>query len=256
MQEALWKERFGSKIVFYDEAIFDGSAVTEAVLETRPDIVIWLAPLLRTPAIFSKLKDRGIKSFVIADEMAANGDACYYLSWRHALMWGMADWKRSETRTVVIIKGAPSDSARTLRLLYSALTKAGLDFRLHEASELRTGKDFSGPTRLGIIFISAQSLIQFAQGGVQMVERLLRYSRVLFIHGHVDLPYQPKLSCCFDTIKFEWPTISSRIVRDLIASRCNGHIEKQTIFKGKWYNGISFPSNPDRPAFAIRTAAQ
>ena len=143
-----------------------------------------------------------------------------------------------------------------MRLLYSALTKAGLDFRLHEASELRTGKDFSGPTKLGVIFISAQSLIQFAQGGLQMVERLLRYNRVLFIHGHVDLPYQAKLSCGFDTIKFEWPTISTRIVRDLIASRCNGHVEKQTIFKGKWYNGISLRPDPDRPAFAVRIAAQ
>jgi len=30
MQDALWKERFASQIIFYDEAIFDGSIVTEA----------------------------------------------------------------------------------------------------------------------------------------------------------------------------------------------------------------------------------
>jgi len=199
-------------------------------------------PMPRIAGIFYKLKDHGIKSLVIADEMPVNDETGYYLNWEDALIHGLGDWKNSGSQAVFVIKGPHPISSSTLRQVRSSLVKVGFDFRVTEQPELKPFERTSTPTpnKPGMIFISPQSLIQFAQAGVHKVEELLGHHRVLFIHGIVNLPYQTKLNRCFDSISFEWSTISTRIVRDVVAGRCNNnHLGKQRIFTGKWRAGKS-----------------
>jgi hypothetical protein len=241
IQRVLWRERFGSQMIFYDEAVFDGSALTDALLETGSDIVIWLMPPLGTSSCFARLRDRGIRSLVITDEMPINGEAGYYLSWQDAVIQGLAEWKRSECAKAVVVKDGDSKSSGALGLMHSCLADAGFVFEIRDRTQLRTSNRSSNPNagNCGVIFLSAQSLIQFAQAGVDALADLLRHNRVLFIHGGVELPFQTKLNRGFDTIKFDWPAIVRRIVRDLVASRYTNHIEEQTIFKGEWIAGTT-----------------
>ena len=241
IQRVLWRERFGCQMIFYDEAVLDGSALTDALLETGSDIVIWLMPPLGTSSCFARLRDRGIRSLVITDEMPINGEAGYYLSWQDAVIQGLAEWKRSECAKAVVVKDGDSKSSGALGLMHSCLAEAGLVFEIRDRTQLRTSNRSSNPNAGNCreIFLSAQSLIQFAQAGVDTLADLLRHNRVLFIHGSVDLPFQTKLNRAFDTIKFDWPAIVRRIVRDLVASRYINHIEEQTIFKGEWNAGTT-----------------
>jgi hypothetical protein len=240
MQRDLWRERFSSQIIFYEEPMFDASAVTDAVLQTGSDLVVWLVPPARMASAFSKLKDRGIKSLIITDEMPIDGGSGYYLDWQGAVIRGLEDWKRSGHRMAVVIKNTDSDTSSILRLLPSCLAKVGLDFDVRETWELRPSQRSASASaaRPGVIFISAQSLIRLAQAGVRGIEDLLRHNRVLFIHGGVDLLFQTHINRCFDTIKFNWSTISRRIVSDLITSPCGYSFQKQTIFRGKWHSDM------------------
>lgn len=239
MQRALWRERFGSQVVFYDEAISEGSTVTDALLETRAHVVVWLMPPTRISNCFARLKDRGLKLIVITDRMPINGEAGYYLSWQDAVLDGLAAWKLSGNQKVLVVNEAHSNSVSGLRLLYSCLSRAGFAFEVRDGTQLQmadTGRDTKIRSS-GVIFLSAESLIQCSQAGVSVLQRLLEYGRVLSVQGGVDLPYQANLNRRFDTIYFDWPSISRRVVRDLVVSRWVRDIEGQTIFKARWGAG-------------------
>jgi hypothetical protein len=241
MQRALWGQRFGSQIVFYDESLFEGCTVTEALLETGANIVVWLMPPRRMWNCFARLKDRGVKPIVITDEMPLNGEPGYYLSWQDAVTEGLAVWKHSGNRTAIVVKDPNVNCSSAQRLLQLCLVQAGLCIDLRETKGLGTHRPPPGPTpgNYGVIFLSAESLMQFAQTGVGALEDLIRHHRVLFIHGGVDLPFQTQVSGCFDTVRFDWPTIARRIVSDLIVDRCTNYVGRQTVFKARWSAGAN-----------------
>ena len=236
MQRALWKERFASRIVFYDEALFDGCTVLDALLESRTDIVVWLMPPPRMSIWLSRLKDRGVKSVIIADEVPINGGPGYYLSWEDPLLEGLSAWRRSHIRRAVVIKNPQPISSSRLRLLHSCLGSAGIAFESCEIAELETNRRSIGEGT-GLIFTSAQSIVQFAYTGLGRLADLLQQTRVLFVHGGVELPFATHLNPCFDTVDFDWRIIARRIVSDLLIDFWRGGMQEQTIFKGTWRPG-------------------
>ncbi|MEY2487755.1 MAG: hypothetical protein QOH39_3403 [Verrucomicrobiota bacterium] len=240
MQRSLARERFGSQVIFYDETLLDVSTLTDALLECGSDLVIWLMPPARMSNSISRLKDRGIRSITIADELPINGEAGYYLSWQDAVMEGLATWKRAGSSRVFVIRGAESNCSSSLRSLRSCLARVGFPFELRNREELNTDQlsaDSNGSSP-GVVLLSPESVIHFAQAGLGVSQNLQRHRRVLFIHGGVDLPFQTDLSRSFDSIEFDWRSIARCIVRDLVVSRCTNDVDRQTIFKGKWVKGI------------------
>lgn len=244
MQRSLWRERFGSQVVFYDESMFDALALTDALLEARSEGVIWLMPPRGTSSCFARLKDRGVKYLVVSDEPPINGEPGYYLSWEQALIEGLLGWKRSGTSNVIIIRDTECESLGELRVLEHCLTKVGFTFHLAEEAWLSNRQSIADwPERKsGIIFVCAKSLVRFSQAGADRLRGLLGNGRVLFLHGSVDLPFQRELNHGFDAVTFDWPRISRRIVTDLVSRGCVDHIEQQTVFSGKWSSGTTGPT--------------
>ena len=240
IQRALSRERFGSRIVFYDEALLDGSRLTDALLECRTDVVIWLTPPARISSAISRLRDRGVRSITISDEVPINGEAGYYLSWQDAVIEGLAGWKRAGVRRVFVVKGEEPSCSNSARSLRSCLARVGFPFEVRERAQLDATQLSLDPKarHFGVILLSSRSLILFAQAGVDALDNLLRHSHVLFIYGGVDLPFQTDVNRSFDTVEFEWRTIARCIVRDLVLSRCTNDVDSQTVFKGKWNFGI------------------
>jgi hypothetical protein len=238
MQRALWTQRFGSQVIFYDDALVEGCTITDALLEMRPDIIVWLMPPQRTATCLARVKDRGAKPITIIDEIPINGEPGYYLDWQEALISGLAAWKLAGIRKVIVTKEAQSNCSNTLRRLHSCLEKAGFAFEVRDTIELKMSRVSVGSNAFsaGVIFSSAQSLIEFAQAGMVVLEGLLRHNRVVFVHGGIDLPFKTQLNCLFDTLKFDWTMISRRIVSDLVARCCATQVQRQMIFKAKWSN--------------------
>ena len=238
MQRALARERFGSVVIFYDEATFGTSSVTEALLESGAHMVIWLMPPQRAENCLARLKDHAMKSLVITDEMPINGEPGYYLNWRNAVLAALASWKLSGIRKLVLVKDVQSSNANTLRSLSALLCKTSFTVESREATDLRSG---AGEPGLGIIFSSVQSLVEFTHAATFSPKPILQHNRVLFIHGDVDIPYQDRFNRCFDTINFNWHSVARRIASDLVASRWAPDIERQTIFEAQWKAAPSTP---------------
>ena len=236
MQRGLWKERFASQVLFYDESIFDSAAVADLLLECPPDIVVWLMPPRHLCKCLASLKDHGIKSITIKDEMPANGEPGYYLNWQKSLMKALAAWKRMGLTKAVMVNGDRSTRFNGLRALHYCLSEAGFiaeEYHVREAGADGVAQGEITPN-CGIVFSSAGSLIQFAQMDPLALWSLSQQGRMLFIHGEVGVPFRSELSRYFQSIRFDWQIIANRVVRDLVMGRYLNAADQQTIFEAKW----------------------
>jgi hypothetical protein len=243
MQLSLWRERFGSQVFFYDDSILDAAAVADALLELRPEGVIWLMPPHGISSCFARLRDRGVKFLTISDELPINGGPGYFLSWQDAVIQGLHRWKHVGFSRAIIFADAASNSGSPLRVLQFCLTKLRFTFDVRDESVLNHNQhleDFVAPDS-GAIFLTAKSVLRFSQSDVDRLHNVLRNSRVLFIHGMVDLPLHSELGHGFDFVAFDWVAISRRIVNDLVSRGYLDHVEHQTIFKAKWSHRINRP---------------
>ena len=236
MQRMLCKQRFGSHVVFYDDAAPDASQLADMLLEYRVDIVIWLMPFPKLCNAITRLVDRGVKSVTIGDQMPINGEFGYYLSWEDPLLEGLSMWRRSHIRRVIVIEDPRSTASSRLRLLHSCLAQAGIACDSLGIVEFQSNpRAAAGHT--GLIFTSAQSIVQFAYTGLGRLADLLEHGRVLFVHGGVDLPFAPHLNPSFDSIEFDWRVIARRLVSDLLIDFWRCGMQEQTIFKASWRPG-------------------
>jgi DNA-binding transcriptional regulator YhcF (GntR family) len=240
IQHALWKQRFGSQLVFYENGFGESSKFADTLLDYKADVVIWLTPSSRMSNTIARLRDRGVRLMTIADRMPINGEAGYYISRRDALIEGLAGWKTTGIRCVRIVYEDQCTPTATQRMLQTGLMDSGIPSFSHK---IRVGdsSELSKPNRrdIGFIFASAQSVLQFAHKGVADLSRLLREHHVILLEGVVDLPADMHLSGLSDTIEVDWRIIARCIVSDLIANRCTNGVQEQTVFKAKWYQGIS-----------------
>ncbi|MFL6417362.1 MAG: hypothetical protein ACJ74Y_17040 [Bryobacteraceae bacterium] len=232
MQATLWNERFGCQIVFYDETCFEGAAVTDALLDTTADIVVWLAPSSRMTTYFARLRDRGLKVITISEQMPINGEPGYYLNWRSALLEALRAWKRAGVRDAEIVNDGAENSSSLSRVVTACLNEVGIALRAGNAIRLADQGD-----RCGCVFLSTQSVLEF--GRVGLSAEAITAKHLLFIHGTVDLAYQPQVNRSFEGISFDWQAISRRIVRDLTLQCWSAENEQQAIFNGRWVPGAT-----------------
>jgi hypothetical protein len=172
--------------------------------------------------------------------MPINGEPGYYISRRDALIEGLAGWKTAGIRSVQIVYEHQCTPTATQRMLQTGLMDLGIPFSGHKVG-VGDSTELSLANRRdsGVVFASAQSVVQFAHKGAADLSTLLRESRVMFLEGVVDLPPEMHLSGLSDAIEFDWRIIARRIVTDLIENRCTNGVQEQTIFKAKWCRGIS-----------------
>jgi hypothetical protein len=238
IQRTLWKQRFGSQLVFYENGFGESSKFADSLLDYNADVVIWLTPSSRMSNAVARLRDRGVRLITIADRMPINGESGYYISRRDALIEGLAGWKTAGIRSVRTVYEHQCTRVGTQRMLQTVLMDLGIPFSsyklgLADSSELSVPKGRDS----GVIFASAQSVLQFAQKGVADLSTLLRENRIMFLEGVVDLPPEMHLSGLFDAIEFDWRMIARRIVTDLIANRCMNGAQEQAVFRAKWCPG-------------------
>ena len=250
MQQALWKQRFGSRLIFHDNGFAESPRFARLLIDYGVDVVMWLMPPARSCNAAALLKDRGIRFIPIIEGMPLNGNSGYYLSWQDALVQCLRDWRNCGERRALVVQDTQSNSS-ALRLVQSCLTENGFAFDMREASDLRTDQApwQSHSTGHPVIFLSPQSLMQFEHTGVGALDLTMRHSRILFVHGSMDSPFQRQQNRSFDTITFDWRTITRRIVSDIVADRCANHREVQIIFRAKWTARIN-----RKEAFPARAA--
>lgn len=240
IQHALWKQRFGSQLVFYENGFGESSKFADSLLDYKADVVIWLTPSSRMSNTVARLRDRGVRLMTIAERMPINGEAGYYISRRDALVEGLAGWKTAGIRSVIIVHEQECTCVSAHRMLHTALMDLGMPSSTQKLGLVNSsGLSVCNRRDIGFIFASAQSVLQFAHKDVADLSRLLREHRVLLLEGVVDLTAEMHLSGLIDTIEFDWRIIARRIVSDLIANRCTNGVQEQTVFKAKWCPGIS-----------------
>jgi hypothetical protein len=110
IQHTLWKQRFGSQLVFYENGFGESSKFADTLLDYNADVVIWLTPSSRMSNTVARLRDRGVRLITIADRMPINGESGYYISRRDALIEGLAGWKTAGIRSVGIVCEHPCTS--------------------------------------------------------------------------------------------------------------------------------------------------
>jgi DNA-binding transcriptional regulator YhcF (GntR family) len=239
IQHTLWKQRFGSQLVFYENGFGESSKFADSLLEYKADVVIWLTPSSRRSNTVARLRDRGVRLITIADRMPINGESGYYISRRDALVEGLAGWKTAGIRSVIIVHEHECTRVSTQRMLHNVLTELGILPSSHKLGLANSSElPVCNRRNSGVIFPSAQSVLQFVHKGVADFSTLCRENRVMFLEGVVDLPEGMHLAGLFDTIEFDWRIIARRIVSDLIANRCTNGVQEQTVFKAKWCPGI------------------
>lgn len=236
MQLNLWKERFASHVLFYDDAPFNGAEVAEVLSTVRADGVVWLMPERHASKCFPRLADRGVKCLVITDEVPINGEPGYYLRWRDAVTEALSSWKRLGTNRVTVVNDLTSVSSGSLRTLQSCLTMLGFSFQISEGTTVSMCERIGDTTapESGVIFLTPRVLAEFSQTGLNRLENLLRTNRVLSIHGGADWPFQTKLNDLLDFVNFDWEAIARRLVNDVVARGCLDHVKRQIVFKGTW----------------------
>ena len=237
MQHTLWKQRFGSQLVFYENGFGNSSKFADTLFNYRVDVVIWLAPSSKMSNTVARLRDRGVRLITIANGLPINGDSGYYISQRDALIESLAGWKTAGIGSVIIVHEHQCTRVITHRMLHTVLMESGIPFCSYEVGSADLNELLLSNERpKGIIFESAQSIIQHAPKA--HLSSLLQHNRVMFLEGRVDFPGEIHLSGSFDTIEFDWRTITRRIVSDLIANRCTNGVNEQTVFKAKWCHHI------------------
>ena len=161
-------------------------------------------------------------------------------------------WRRSHIRRVIVIKDPRSTASSRLRLLHSCLAQAGIGCDSLEIVEFQS-KPRAAAGHTGLIFTSAQSIVQFAYTGLGRLADLLEHGRVSFVHSGVDLPFAPYLNPSFDSIEFDWRVIARRLVSDLLIDFWHGGMQEQTIFKASWRPGSRTQTHQSLGALGART---
>jgi hypothetical protein len=237
MQRALWDQRFASHVVFYEDRGADFSAVADTLVESKADIVVWLTPSFNISSIVARIRDRGLKSVSIGDDLPLNGDPGYLLSRRDALEEGLAIWKMSGVRSVVIMRDARSSSS-IARMVNNAVLGANLSSYESDSSRVAfpAEKHKADCGRPGLVFPSRQSALQLTRLDLPDLLAVFSRHRVMFVQGAVDLPIETHLTESFDSIEIDWRAVARRIAFDLATGDCAFH--QQVVFKGKW-QGVS-----------------
>jgi hypothetical protein len=235
IEQALWKQRFASRLIFYDNGFVESANFTEALVDYGVDIVIWLTPPSKAFISVARLKDHGIRTIPIIDGLPLNGDAGYYASRQNALAEGLASWKKMGIHSVACISDRQSMSPSVQRMLQTALTHADISFTCYEPDltvphAQQPGANGSG----GFVFTSTQSVVQFANGSMHKFTNLLGQNRVMLLDGETDLPIGTLANGSCDVIEFDWAVVSRRIVSDVVVGRSATHTETQRIFKASW----------------------
>jgi hypothetical protein len=141
-------------------------------------------------------------------------------------------WKRSGVRDAVIVNDSAENSGSLSRVVTACLNEVGIAVRVGNAIRLADQAD-----RCGCVFLSTQSVLEFGRMGLSA--EAITSKHLLFIHGTVDLAYQPQVNRSFDGISFDWQAISRRIVRDLTLQCWSAENEQQAIFNGRWVPGAT-----------------
>jgi hypothetical protein len=235
MQEVLWKNGFGTRLIFYENEDAETAELAEVLLGYKVDIVIWFVPIGKISNSASRLADRGVRSMHVVDAAPTNGDGGYYLSRRNALAQGLAVWKRTGIRSVILLLQSGCDSSSKDRLLKSCLVDAGICYKVETVGSSALHRSLAEcPSRhTGIIFASSDAILEFASEGIKHFATVLGESRVMFIEGAVDLPGNAPFGSV-DNIEFDWQPIVRRIGSDLIRGTPAPPLER-TIFEAKWH---------------------
>src|ERR1700736_4113158 len=239
MQRTLWKHRFGSQLIFHENGFAESPKFTDALLDYKADVIVWLMPCSSMSNTIARLNDRGIRSITITDGMPINGEPGYYVSRHNALMEGLSAWKISGIRSVLITQENQGLSTATQRMLHTVLSDIGLRSTTCDLDFLVSNRSSQRSARLqrGVIFTSAQSILQLVYQNVGALSNVVQQNRVMCLEGAVDLPIDINLSGSLDTIEFDWRTIARRVISDLVAKRGAIVVHEQAIFNGKWQPG-------------------
>jgi hypothetical protein len=231
IQRTLWNQRFGSHIVFYEDGGADFSAVVDALVESKVDIVVWLTPPFNISSTVARIRDHDLKSVIIGDDLPLNGNPGYFLNRRDALEEGLAIWKMSGVRSVVIVRDARSSSS-IARMVNNAVLEASLSSYESDSSceAFLAEKRKADCGRPGLVFPSKQSALQLTRLDLPDLLALFSQHRVMLVQGPVDLPVETHLTASFDSIEIDWRAVARRVAFDLAAGDC----QQQVVFKGKW----------------------
>lgn len=236
IQQALWKQRFGSRLIFHDNGFIESANFTEALLDYGVDVVIWLTPPPKAFIAIARLRDHGIRTIPVIDGLPLNGEPGYCTSRQNALAEGLAYWKRIGIHSVACISDRQSTAPSVQRMLQTALTDADIPFACYEPEI--TGPNGHQPRTSwagsGIVFTSTQSVVRFANGRMHKFLNLGRQNRVMLLDGEIELVGGAPATASFDVIEFDWGAIVRRIVSDLVVGRSVNHAEAQRIFKASW----------------------
>jgi hypothetical protein len=235
IQQALWKQRFGCRLIFHDNGFVESANFTEALVDYGVDVVIWLTPPPKAFISVARLKDHGIRTIPIIDGMPLNGDTGYYVSRQNALAEGLAYWRKIGIQSVATISDRQSTSPSVQRMVQTALTDADISFACYEPN-VATPHGHQPQTNGagGIVFTSRQSFVRLANGGIHKLLNLLGQNRVMLLDGEIDLPIGAPANLSFDVIEFDWAVVARCIVSDLVVGRSATHSETQRIFKSRW----------------------
>jgi hypothetical protein len=236
MQHTLWKQRFGSQLVFYENGFEESSKFADTLLDYKADVVIWLTPSSRMSNTVARLRDRGVRLITIADETPINGESGYFISRRDALIEGLAAWKIAGIQSAIIVDENQCALSSTQRMLQAALMDAGIPFtrQAFDTAGSNTSPRKSDGRQSGIIFASAQSVVRFAYTDVAELRNLSRQNRMMFLEGRMDLPIETRLNGNFDAIEFDWRTVARRIASNLATTVGESRRPCQEVFKAKW----------------------
>jgi hypothetical protein len=180
LQDALWKQGFGTRLLFYDQDI-NCPSICETFLVYHVDLVIWLAPKSRDANMISRLTDREIKSISIFDGLPINGERGIFLSQRNALVECLSEWRKSGIRSAFLVDNQNNGASSRQRIIEECLLDAGITLTLQapEAWDVR----LSPPTRQykqsGLIFGSRDAILRVASCATNEFERNVQYRRVI-----------------------------------------------------------------------------
>lgn len=236
IQHTLWRQRFGSQLVFYENGFGESSKFADTLLDYNADVVIWLTPSSRMSNTIARLRDRGVRLITIADETPINGESGYFISRRDALIEGLAAWKIAGIQSAIILDENQCALSSTQRMLQAALMDAGIPFtrQAFDTAGSNASPRKSDWRQSGIIFASAQSVVRFAYTDVAGLRNLSQQNRTMFLEGRMDLPIETRLNGNFDAIEFDWRTVARRIASNLATTAGESRRPSQEIFKAKW----------------------
>ena len=217
LEERLRKNGFIADFIFFRTGEDCQPDFSERLLRHNLNFLIWHTPHPLAAHVHLSMQDHGVRQLIIqaTESQGSQLQPNYLLNWRPAYETMAESWIGVGIKRVLVPKPEYLPSQRALTSFCKQLTGHGMEVELIEGAASTLLKRIGNGASTAVAFMDHQGADTICNEEPEIIQELIRRSRVAFCRGPLRLPYFQHRPAKVDIVGFSPTDLADHIVTDL-----------------------------------------